>query len=99
MECLLGARHWAQGGERKGNGSSAMLLTSEEGTQLMTSFVGCFEALGLSVFQRSLIVKKKKKVTIFLLGSIPVGLLGRVIIEERSIVGESNELLDIRAEW
>lgn len=32
MECLLGARHWAQGGEQKGNGSGAMLLTSEEGT-------------------------------------------------------------------
>lgn len=63
--------------------------------------MGCFEALGLSVFQRSLIVKKqtpKKKTPIFLLGYIPVGLLGWVIIEEGSVVGESNELMDIRAE-
>lgn len=90
--------HRAEGSKQKGSDFHAMLLTTEGGTHFLYILWDVSEAFRLliSTSERSLMFKKA---TICLLGYIPAGfVIGRgVIMEESSVWGEGNQLLDIRA--
>lgn len=91
--------HRAQGGEQKGSGSMPCCRQlSEGGTHFLYILWGVSDTFRLliSASERSLMFKKA---TICLLGYIPAGfIIGKgVIMEESSVWGEGNQLLDIRA--